>query len=310
MNVADLMLDLGTGDATVYDPEIAAACGRIDVSCAIGEAAIAVYESLVGVREYDEEFIQEAATAGIATNKEDSKNIVEKSVKKALEASIDAVHTSAGRISTNIAKVDNLLNGLAKYYGVSSNNVLEKIKGVCKAFATKTKKLELKNAIVDPKYAQQTAAAYIRYISTITSLAKINLSSLSDPVVKEVTGFKITANSGSSKSVIETIRNINTITGIPENQSTTTTLDANGLKNILIAVYAIKTVSTELKDLDNGTIATAKQTIVETVDNMPMARAEAFIDGAKDLKVIIQKFAGYIPKVFNDKIYAIIEAIK
>ena len=116
MKFSDLMLDMATGDASIYDAYIQEAVGKINVSHAYFEAAYKLTELPEG-----EDFliVQEAADAGLPTNAAGATGVANEAVVQELNAFFDLIIATAKKVKQSADKDFKALVGLGKGMGVS-----------------------------------------------------------------------------------------------------------------------------------------------------------------------------------------------
>lgn len=117
MKFSDLMLDMATGDASIYDAYIQEAVGKINVSHAYFEAACKISELPEGE---DFMIVQEAADAGLPTDKTGSTGVANEAVVQELNAFFDLIVATAKKVKQGVDKDYKALVGLGKGLGVSS----------------------------------------------------------------------------------------------------------------------------------------------------------------------------------------------
>lgn len=296
MKVQDLMLDLFTGDASVHDPEIAAACGRVDVSCAIGEAAIAVYEQAVGKQEYDNEFIQEAAKLGFVMEADTAEKQINQSWEKAAGALVDVTYTIAKKLNEKLTIHDKIFSGLAKHYGLEGGDLSSKVKTICTKVAKEKGTINLSNKVATPSAVNDIVSYYIGRTADFCEFANITLSAKRDPIV------------GNYLRTHHMIKKHADNTDLPSVE-TTTSIDANGIRDILVALHAAKTLAADISGLSSSDIESCKATIAEGFRG-GSDKAQQYFDSAREYKKVMQKISGLVVKVFGDNTYAIVDALE
>jgi hypothetical protein len=119
MKFSDLMLDMATGDASIYDAYIQEAVGKINVSHAYFEAAYKLTELPEG-----EDFliVQEAADAGLPTNAAGATGVANEAVVQELNAFFDLIIATAKKVKLSADKDWKALIGLGKGMGVSTGD--------------------------------------------------------------------------------------------------------------------------------------------------------------------------------------------
>ena len=116
MKFSDLMLDMATGDASMEDAYIQEAVGKINVSHAFFEASYKISELPEGE---DFMIVQEAADAGLPTDKGESAALANESVVQELGAFYDLIVSTAKKVKQSADKDFKALAGLGKGLGVS-----------------------------------------------------------------------------------------------------------------------------------------------------------------------------------------------
>lgn len=119
IKISDIMLDLATGDASVHDAYIQEAMGQVKVSAAIYDAAAQISALDDSDRQ---QIVQEAATAGLPSDKEGSLNLVYESVQNELIGTCRHLYTEMAKIDERATKATTpyaALNAMAKKLGCS-----------------------------------------------------------------------------------------------------------------------------------------------------------------------------------------------
>lgn len=117
IKISDIMLDLATGDASVHDAYIQEAMGQVKVSSAIYDAAAQISALDDSDRQ---QIVQEAATAGLPSDKEGSLNLVYESVQNELIGTCRHLYTEMAKIDERATKATTpyaAMNAMAKKLG-------------------------------------------------------------------------------------------------------------------------------------------------------------------------------------------------
>lgn len=117
VKVSDIMLDLATGDASVHDAYIQEAMGQVKVSAAIYDAA-----KLIASLDDSErpQIVQEAANAGLPSDREGAMNLVYESVEHELIGLTHQFYTEMYKLDERATKPTTpyaAMNALAKSLG-------------------------------------------------------------------------------------------------------------------------------------------------------------------------------------------------
>lgn len=117
MKVSDIMLDLATGDASVHDAYIQEAMGQVNVSAAIYNAAKQISDCTDSERS---QIVQEAADAGLPSDKEGSIALVYESVQNELLGTCRHLYTEMAKIDERASKPTTpyaAMNAMARHLG-------------------------------------------------------------------------------------------------------------------------------------------------------------------------------------------------
>lgn len=140
IKVSDVMLDLATGDASIHDAYVQEAMGQVKVSAAIYNAAT----KIASLDDSDRsQIVQEAADAGLPSDREGSINLAYEAVERELIGTCRHLYAESAKIDETASKPTTPLaavNALAKACGVKST-----LNG------TKEYAVELANAVVKNK---------------------------------------------------------------------------------------------------------------------------------------------------------------
>ena len=140
IKVSDVMLDLATGDASIHDAYIQEAVGQVKVSAAIYNAAT----KIASLDDADRsQIVQEAADAGLPSDREGSINLAYEAVERELIGTCRHLYAESAKIDETASKPTTPLaavNALAKACGVKTT-----LNG------TKEYAVELANAVIKNK---------------------------------------------------------------------------------------------------------------------------------------------------------------
>jgi len=211
MKFTDLMLDMATGDASIYDAYIQEAVGKINVSHAYFEAACKISELPEGE---DFMIVQEAADAGMPTDNNGATGVANEAVVQELSAFFDLIVVTAKKVKQGVDKNYKALIGLGKGLGVTTNGS-DFLEGFAKPFAVavtnkrgKSVGASIKRGAVNSielgsakflapanfkKFAKNYAQAMTKF------LAAYGLSigeAFNDPIVKKYTGSAAKTDKG------------------------------------------------------------------------------------------------------------------
>lgn len=287
MKFSELMLDMATGDASIYDAYIQEAIGKINVSHAYFEAACKISE--LPEDEADFSIIQEAAEAGLPTDKAGSAGLADEAVVQELGAFFDLLVASAKKVQENINKSFGSLTGVGKGLNVELNmtNFRESFaKPLASAIVAKRGKsvaagirrgslnaIELGSmkclSIVNVK---KLAKSYTQGITRFASAFGVSIGEVfNDPLVKHYTGnaAKITA----SVNLHDISNNIADGTGqIIDKKETSehgneyvTNVSKRDLVQLIECVYVVKRVTDEL--VQSIGKASVKSNVMNTITN-------------------------------------------
>lgn len=147
MKVSDIMLDLATGDASVHDAYIQEAMGQVNVSAAIYDAAKTIANLDDSERS---QIVQEAADAGLPTDREGALELVYESVEHELIGLAHQFYTEMFKIDERATKPTTpyaAMNALAKSFGCQKtlDGTLEYAMEYAKAVSEGKKEVNLKS---------------------------------------------------------------------------------------------------------------------------------------------------------------------
>lgn len=145
MKVSDIMLDLATGDASVHDAYIQEAMGQVKVSAAIYDAAKMIASLDDSERP---QIVQEAADAGLPSDREGALELVYESVEHELIGTCRHLYAESAKLDETASKATTPLaavNALAKACGVKTTlNGTKEYAGELAAAVIKNKDINLK----------------------------------------------------------------------------------------------------------------------------------------------------------------------
>lgn len=120
MKLSDIMLDLGTGDASKYDAYVQEAVGQVKVSAAIYDAA----SQIASLNDYDrEDIVQECATAGLPSDKVGATNLTYDCVARELIGTVRNLYAEAAIFveqGTSPVSAEKGMRAIGKKFGVKS----------------------------------------------------------------------------------------------------------------------------------------------------------------------------------------------
>jgi hypothetical protein len=265
MKFSDLMLDMATGDASIYDAYIQEAVGKINVSHAYFEAACKISELPEGE---DFMIVQEAADAGLPTDTEGSAGVANEAVVQELNAFFDLIVATSKKVKQGMDKNYKALVGLGKGLGVSATGGDNFVDAFAKPLAAavvakRGKSLGASVKRVSPNSIELGSAKFLannnfkklakNYIQAMAKfLSAYGLTceeAFNDPVVRKVAGSGVTA----AKSVnLHDISNriCSGIGQIVDKKETSdhgsayrTNVSQKDIAEFAACVYAVKTVS-------------------------------------------------------------------
>lgn len=145
MKVSDIMLDLATGDASVHDAYIQEAMGQVNVSAAIYDAAKMIASLDDSERT---QIVQEAADAGLPSDREGAIELVYESVAHELIGTARHLYAESAKMDETASKATTPLaavNALAKACGVKTTlNGTKEYAGELATAVVKNKDIDLK----------------------------------------------------------------------------------------------------------------------------------------------------------------------
>jgi len=258
MKVSDVLLDLATGDASKYDAYIQEAVGQVKVSAAIYDAAY----QIAALNDKDREsIVQEAAAAGLPSDREQSIDLLYEATSRELIGTVRnfyaemAMFLESGTSSTSpIAAI----NSIATKFGVKSRTKMspDYADEIAEAILKKSGELKDGAKFVKSKKAQSATTNYLNGVCLLANTFGLSTEKVcADPMFSTVNRAPLSTNSKHEDGVADlpamtaTIKNVNTLlskASIKEADYTTTPT-AKDVSMYLACVYAILGMAHEFK---------------------------------------------------------------
>ena len=284
MKFSELMLDMATGDASMYDAYIAEAVGKINVSHAVFEAAYKISELPEGE---DFMIVQEAADAGLPTDQEGSAGLANESVAQELNAFFDLIVATAKKVKQATDKDFKALVGLGKGLGVTvGEGSVESFAQSLGAAVVSGRGKNLKSSVLRgkagsielgsrkflaPMFVKKASKNYAQAMSKFLAAFGISIKgAFDDTVVKKLAGAGADASeSGNLHSIDSAICSGNghmISNDISGGNSYRTNVSGKDIADLVEAVYVARVIS---------------NAVVEAAGNKGTKKnVKAFIDGA------------------------------
>lgn len=335
MKFSELMLDMATGDASMYDAYIAEAVGKINVSHAVFEAAYKISELPEGE---DFMIVQEAADAGLPTDQEGSTGLATESVAQELNAFFDLIVATAKKVKQSSDKDFKALVGLGKGLGVAPGENIEEFAANLSKAVVSNKGSNVGSSIIrghvgsielgsrkflHPMYLKKLTKKYAQGMAKYMAAYGLSINdSFNDVVVKQVAG-----SAGENK--ISGVHGIATAlsngTGQIIDKSNTsehgnkyrTNIAAKDIADLVKCVYAVRIVS-------DAVIQTAgnkgvKKNVMAAINGAiagPSGKGKKSVDAAlheidETIKFATPKLTDDVVKNivtgYTDSVYALVE---
>lgn len=325
MKFTDLMLDKATGDASGYDVIIEYDKGRVDVSNAVFEACCKV-EALVDAGAFDNDFIQEAADAGLPADKSDAVAQASAAASTGVEAFYDLVVDTAKKIKEDVGKDWKAIAALAKKNGmpvseVSNEGFFEKFATPLAAKLTGGKSLHLSGkAMPTANFSRNFTSNYCNGIAKILSAYGISME-CDCPVTKNFVGDlskNVPCADTSDSCAQQCAQAINHGAKIIKGEgvfSKTANATVKDIANYITAVYVLKGFA-EMVVKRAGSASARKTAIAKMTAMMNDTNKKGVSHASKNIMKTTSSKAAAIKsasedtvKTFSDALYAITEAI-
>lgn len=327
MKVSDILLDLATGDASMTDAFIQEACGKIEVSKALFDAAYKISELPKG----DFLVIQEAADAGLPTDQEGAAKLASESIQQGMVGFYDLLVETAKKIKEASMKDMKLVIALGKKFGIENNP-----SDFIKSFAT-----PLSKAIVDDnggkiklddkrflkgRFANKICSSYLKGIVQLMFAYGIDISNVFDDNVidyqfeiskKMYTFVKPSSLKGVDGYLSAGGKLIKVEKIADKDSHYTDTVKASDIRDLIISLYCVISVSDAVIKIAGN--KTAKKEAVSTITDLCEKENGAEKKVAKTIVSIgdeitkwkdnVEAVTSAITKTYADSIYSLYEAI-
>lgn len=280
MKLSDIMLDLGTGDASKYDAYVQEAVGQVKVSAAIYDAA----SQIAALNDYDREaIVQEAATAGLPSDKVGSTNLTYDAVCRELIGTVKNLYAEAAIFveqGTSPTSAEKAFRGIGKKFGVACPKEVtpQYIADLADAIFDDKEGLKSNTKIVKASSAKKATKAYLDAIVALCNMLGIAAESWLDNDITKMVASGIFSTDSNHK---------------------------DGVADLNTTLAIVKKASKDLKD---ATIKDSDYTKKPTKDDVAthLACMYAVINCCIKLKMNLGENGGTIEK----KIEAMIKKIK
>lgn len=325
MKLTDLMLDFATGDASGHDVTIEYDKGRIDVSAVVFEACVKTADMLDSYDD-DDAFIQEAADAGLPTDKMGAVAQASAAANTSVEAYYDLVVDTAKKLKESLTKDWKAIVGIAKKMGISVSDATGEDFGTKFAMPLATKitggkSLKLsEKAFVTANFARNYTSDYCNGIAKILSAYGISMS-YDCPVTKNFVGDlakSAPCADNSDSCVQQAAQAINHGSKMIKGEgafSKTANVTAKDFATYVTAVYVLKGF-TETVVKRAGSASTRKTAINKLNSIMNDTNKKGVSHASKNIVKVtseraanLQEAADQGSKAFTDAIYAVTEAM-
>ena len=312
MKYSELMLDVACGDASEHDAYIESAIGKINVSY-----AIFALESKIAELPEDGDFmcVQEAADAGLPSNKAEATAVSCEAVKQQLTAFYELINATAKKVRDACDKDMKLLIAFGKKNGVALggnfeefvNNLADKVSGA--KFADKK--------FLKGKHAVKLAEAFGK--GMINLLAAYGLSvDTSDAIMSSIVGK---ANKASEVSTVRCIESKLTDGGkaLATEKITsrgfhyTDSPKSKDFVQLSLALYTVLNLAKEVADTTGKSKKAAISNMSRCMDNDTL-KARRITRSCEGINDDIKKWTSNLTSVvdsittaFGDSVYAINE---
>ena len=325
MKFTDLMLDKATGDASGYDVIIEYDKGRVDVSNVVFEACCKV-EALVDAGAFDNDFIQEAADAGLPSEKADAVAQASAAASTGVEAFYDLVVDTAKKIKESVGDDWKAIAALAKKNGmpvseVSNEGFFEKFATPLAAKLAGGKSLKLSGkAMPTANFSRTFTSNYCNGIAKILSAYGISME-CDCPVTKNFVGDlskNVPCADTSDSCAQQCAQAITHGAKIIKGEgafSKTANATVKDIANYITAVYVLKGFS-EMVVKRAGSASARKTAIAKMTAMMNDTNKKGVSHASKNIMKTTSSKAATIKtaseetvKTFSDALYALTEAI-
>ena len=312
MKYSELMLDVACGDASEHDAYIESAIGKINVS-----NAIFALESKIAELPEDGDFmcVQEAADAGLPSNKAEATAVSCEAVKQQLVAFYELIVATAKKVKDATDKDMKLLIAFGKKNGVALggnfeefvNNLADKVSGA--KFSDKK--------FLKGKHAVKLAESYGK--GMINLLAAYGLSvDTSDAIMSGIVGK---ANKASEVSTVRCIEGKLTDGGkalatekiVSRGFHYTDSPKSKDFVQLALALYTVLNISKEVADVAGKSKKAALANMNKCMDNDTL-KARRITRSCEGINDDIKKWTSNLTSVvdsittaFGDSVYAINE---
>lgn len=333
MKLSDIMLDLGTGDASKYDAYVQEAVGQVKVSAAIYDAAL----QIASLDDYDREsIIQEAANAGLPSDKQGAINLTYDAVGRELIGTVKNLYAESAIFvehCTSPTSTRKAFEAIGKKFGVKRPKDVDAqyIAELADAIFSDKDELKSNTKVVKASSAKKATAAYINAVVAICNMLGIAAEKWLDDDITQMVAPAIFSTKSSHKngvadlnttlSIVKKATNDLNKASIGENDYTEKA-SKNDVAMHLACMYAIHNCCYNLKmnlGEDGGAIEKKIESMISKIK-----KSKTYKNAAKELnstessfdekpivelnQLLCEKTKGLVA-AFNNTSFAIISAI-
>lgn len=326
MKVSDILLDLATGDASMTDAYIQEACGKIEVSKALFDAAYKISELPKG----DFLVIQEAADAGLPTDQAGAAKLASESIQQGMVGFYELLVETAKKIKEASMKDMKLVIALGKKFGIANDPA-----NFSTAFSTPLGKAIIDEAggkikiddkrFLKGRFANKIAMSYVKGVSQLLLAYGINITDVfSDPVIAAEVAKKASVK-GDAPTTLKDVNGylsdggkLIKIEKIADKDSHyTDSITASDITDLVNSLYVVIATSDAVIKLAGN--KTAKKEAVSTIADLcaketgtekKVAKTVVSIsDEITKWKDNVEVITSAITKTYADSIYSLYESI-
>ena len=326
MKVSDILLDLATGDASMTDAYIQEACGKIEVSKAVFDAAYKISELPKG----DFLVIQEAADAGLPTDQAGAAKLACESIQQGMVGFYELLVETAKKSKAASVKDMKLVVALGKKFGITNDP-----DNFSTAFATPLGKAIIDEAggkikiddkrFLKGRFANKIAMSYVKGVSQLLLAYGINITDVfSDPVIAAEVAKKASVK-GEAPTTLKDVNGylsdggkLIKIEKIADKDSHyTDSITASDITDLINSLYVVIATSDAVIKLAGN--KTAKKDATSTIADLcaketgtekKVAKTVVSIsDEITKWKDNVEAITSAITKTYADSIYSLYEAI-
>lgn len=327
MKVSDILLDLATGDASMTDAYIQEACGKIEVSKAVFDAAYKISELPKG----DFLVIQEAADAGLPTDQAGASKLACESIQQGMVGFYELLVETAKKIKEASMKDMKLVIALGKKFGIANDPA-----NFSTAFSTPLGKAvtaeyhggKIKiddKRFLKGRFANKISRSYVKGVTQLLLAYGINITEVfGDPVIAAEVAKKASVK-GEAPTTLKDVNGYLSDGGklikvekiADKDSHYTDSITASDITDLINSLYVVIATSDAVIKLAGNKTAKkeAASTIAdlcakETGSEKKVAKTVVSIgDEITKWKDNVEAITSAITKTLTDSIYSLYEAI-